>query len=93
MSGIDEGVRLAKRVAALQSCSRSQAEALIAAGVVQVAGQTVTDPARRVRDEQVVQVLPLTFLELELLIQAVVVVVEALLGARAGQEEAVPVDL
>ena len=32
-----DGVRLAKRVAAQQGCSRSQAEALIAAGAVQVA--------------------------------------------------------
>lgn len=66
MSGIDkdspEGVRLAKRVAAQQLCSRSQAEALIAAGVVQVAGQTVTDPARRVRDDQTVQVQALAHL-------------------------------
>lgn len=52
----DEGVRLAKRVAAQQACSRSQAEALIAAGAVQVAGQTVTDPARRVHADQAVQV-------------------------------------
>ncbi|MEN9888760.1 MAG: Ribosomal large subunit pseudouridine synthase [Pseudomonadota bacterium] len=57
MSQTGEGVRLAKRVAAEQSCSRSQAEALIVAGRVQVAGQTVTDPARRVQDHQAVQVL------------------------------------
>jgi len=57
MSGPDEGVRLAKRVAAQQGCSRSQAEALIAAGAVQVAGQTVNDPAHRVRSDQAVQVL------------------------------------
>lgn len=44
----EEGVRLAKRVAAQQGCSRSQAEALIAAGAVSVDGQVVTDPARRV---------------------------------------------
>lgn len=53
---VGEGVRLAKRVAALQSCSRSQAEALIAAGAVSVAGQVVTDPARRVAKDEVVQV-------------------------------------
>lgn len=51
MSDSPEGVRLAKRVAALQGCSRSQAEALIAAGAVQVDGRVVLDPARRVRDE------------------------------------------
>lgn len=52
----EEGIRLAKRVAAEQNCSRREAEALIAAGGVQVAGKVVTDPARRVRKEQTVQV-------------------------------------
>jgi 23S rRNA pseudouridine2604 synthase len=52
----DEGIRLAKRVAAEQNCSRREAEALIVAGGVQVAGQAVTDPARRVRPEQTVSV-------------------------------------
>ena len=56
MNGSDEGVRLAKRVAALQGCSRREAEALIASGAVQVAGEVVTDPARRVSDHQPVQV-------------------------------------
>jgi 23S rRNA pseudouridine2604 synthase len=51
----DEGIRLAKRVAAEQNCSRREAEALIVAGGVQVAGQVVTDPAR-VRPEQAVKV-------------------------------------
>lgn len=53
MNASDEGVRLAKRVAAAQSCSRREAEALIFAGAVQVNGQVVTDPARRVQDEAV----------------------------------------
>lgn len=44
----EEGIRLAKRVAAQQGCSRREAEALIVAGAVRVAGETVTDPARRV---------------------------------------------
>lgn len=52
----EEGIRLAKRVAADQNCSRREAEALIVAGGVQVAGKVVTDPARRVRDEQAVEV-------------------------------------
>lgn len=52
----EEGIRLAKRVAAEQHCSRREAETLIVAGGVQVAGQVVTDPARRVRDEQAVHV-------------------------------------
>ena len=49
----DEGERLSKRVAAAQSCSRREAEALIFAGAVQVDGQVVTDPARRVQGEPV----------------------------------------
>ena len=53
----EEGVRLAKRVAAQQVCSRREAEELIAAGAVQVDGQVVTDPARRVLAGAHVQVL------------------------------------
>jgi 23S rRNA pseudouridine2604 synthase len=53
MNANDEGVRLAKRVAAEQGCSRREAEALIFAGAVQVNGQVVTDPARRVQNESV----------------------------------------
>lgn len=53
MNASDEGVRLAKRVAAAQGCSRREAEALIFAGAVQVSGQVVTDPARRVQHEPV----------------------------------------
>jgi 23S rRNA pseudouridine2604 synthase len=56
MTDSPEGIRLAKRVAAAQNCSRSEAEALIMAGGVQVAGQVVTDPARRVKDAQEVTV-------------------------------------
>ncbi len=56
MNGTDEGMRLAKRVAALQACSRREAEALIASGAVQVAGEVVTDPARRVSENLPVQV-------------------------------------
>jgi len=55
---LPEGIRLAKRVAALQGCSRSQAEALITAGAVQVDGQVVTDPARRVLDAAVLHLTP-----------------------------------
>jgi len=51
-----EGVRLAKRVAAMQGCSRRAAEELIVSGAVQVAGEVVTDPARRVAENQSVQV-------------------------------------
>ena len=56
----EEGVRLSKRVAALLGCSRSQAEALIAAGAVQVDGQVVTDPARRIPADASLQVAELT---------------------------------
>jgi len=49
------GERLAKRVAALQGCSRRDAEALIEGGWVEVDGQMVDDPARRV-DRQAVTV-------------------------------------
>lgn len=56
MSSSEEGIRLAKRVAADQHCSRREAEALIVAGAVQVVDQVVTDPARRVRSEQSVHV-------------------------------------
>lgn len=56
--GGPEGIRLAKRVASLQGCSRSQAEALIAAGAVLVAGVVVTDPARRVADNVSLRVNP-----------------------------------
>lgn len=53
MNPSPEGERLSKRVAATQACSRREAEALIFAGAVQVNGQVVTDPARRVLDESV----------------------------------------
>jgi 23S rRNA pseudouridine2604 synthase len=56
MTPSEEGIRLAKRVAADQNCSRREAEALIVAGGVQVAGKVITDPARRVKDTQTVQV-------------------------------------
>jgi 23S rRNA pseudouridine2604 synthase len=56
MTPSEEGIRLAKRVAAEQNCSRREAEALIVASGVQVAGQVVTDPARRVQNTQTVNV-------------------------------------
>ena len=56
MNGAGDSIRLAKRVAAQQGCSRSQAEALIAAGAVRVDGQVVTDPARRVAGSVKLQV-------------------------------------
>ena len=48
-----DGERLAKRVAALRGCSRSDAERLIEGGWVTVDGAVADDPARRVREETV----------------------------------------
>lgn len=56
MTPSTEGIRLAKRVAADQHCSRSEAEALIVACGVKVDGQVVSDPARRVSPQQTVVV-------------------------------------
>ena len=53
MNHQSEGERLAKRVAALQGCSRAEAERLIEGGWVKVDGLTADDPARRVRDEAI----------------------------------------
>ena len=52
------GVRLAKRVAAEQACSRREAEWLITSGAVQVAGHTVTEPAHRVGEHTPVHIQP-----------------------------------
>ncbi|HSV45313.1 MAG TPA: rRNA pseudouridine synthase [Ramlibacter sp.] len=49
----EEPVRLAKRVAALAACSRSEAEQLIDGGWVRVDGVVVTQPQHRVAGERV----------------------------------------
>jgi 23S rRNA pseudouridine2604 synthase len=54
----DEGIRLAKRVAALVPCSRAEAERYIAGGWVAVDGVVVEDPATRVTPERQVALLP-----------------------------------
>lgn len=54
---VDEGVRLAKRVAAQVPCSRAEAERYIAGGWVTVDGAVVEDPATRVNDQQDVTLL------------------------------------
>ena len=54
---IGHGERLAKRVATLRGCSRSEAERLVEGGWVQVDGVVVDDPARRV-ELQTVSVAP-----------------------------------
>lgn len=48
-----DAVRLAKRVAALRSCSRSEAEQYIEGGWVRVDGRVVEEPQFRVQGEQV----------------------------------------
>ncbi|RYF69105.1 MAG: RNA-binding protein [Comamonadaceae bacterium] len=53
---IDEGVRLAKRVAALAGVSRREAELLIENGAVRVDGQPGLRPEARVRDGQRVEI-------------------------------------
>lgn len=52
----EEGIRLAKRVAALSGLSRREAELLIENGAVRVDGRVVEVPAHRVRDAQQVEI-------------------------------------
>jgi 23S rRNA pseudouridine2604 synthase len=54
----DEGIRLAKRVAAIVPCSRAEAERYIAGGWVSVDGAVAEDPATRVTEAQAVALLP-----------------------------------
>lgn len=54
----DEGIRLAKRVAAMVPCSRGEAERYIAGGWVAVDGMVCEDPATRVGEGQQVALLP-----------------------------------
>lgn len=53
-----EGIRLAKRVAEIASCSRAEAERYIAGGWVSVDGVALDDPATRVTPAQAVTLLP-----------------------------------
>ncbi len=53
----EEGVRLAKRVAAMLPCSRAEAERYIAGGWVTVDGEVAEDPAIRVTGQQQVVLL------------------------------------
>lgn len=52
----EDGVRLAKRVAALAGCSRREAELLIENGAVRVDGQPALLPQSRVRAQQQVEI-------------------------------------
>lgn len=55
---MEDGIRLAKRVAAQLGCSRAEAERYIAGGGISVDGSVVEDPASRVLPSQEVRVLP-----------------------------------
>lgn len=55
---MSDSVRLAKRLAAEQSCSRGDAERYIEGGWVAVDGQVVEEPGLRVRPDQAVRLLP-----------------------------------
>ena len=57
-AGDDEGIRLAKRVAAQVNCSRREAELLIENGAVRVDGAVVEVPQVRVKPAQQVEVDP-----------------------------------
>lgn len=54
----DTSIRLAKRVAEMIPCSRSEAEQYIAGGWITVDGELVEEPGARVLDEQEVVLLP-----------------------------------
>jgi 23S rRNA pseudouridine2604 synthase len=56
MNESDEGIRLAKRVAALAGCSRREAELLIENGAVRVDGQPALLPQSRVQPHQQVEI-------------------------------------
>lgn len=49
----EEGIRLAKRVAEILKCSRSEAEQVIVGGWVKVNDKVVDEPAHRVTDEKI----------------------------------------
>src|SRR4051812_28641826 len=53
-----ESIRLAKRVAELASCSRSEAEQYIASGAVKVDGSVVEEPGFRIQPTQQVELAP-----------------------------------
>ncbi len=57
-----ESIRLAKRVAELMSCSRSEAEQYIEGGWVTVDGEVVEEPGFRVADQKI-ELLPQANLE------------------------------
>ncbi len=48
-----ESIRLAKRVASMRACSRSEAERIIVGGWVRVDGQIIEEPQFRILDQQI----------------------------------------
>jgi 23S rRNA pseudouridine2604 synthase len=58
-----ESVRLAKRLAELRSCSRSEAEQYIQGGWVTVDGQVIEEPGFRVEAHQKIELMPQASLE------------------------------
>ncbi|SCK41374.1 23S rRNA pseudouridine2604 synthase [Variovorax sp. HW608] len=58
MTDAQEGIRLAKRVAALAGCSRREAELLIENGAVRIDGEPALLPQTRVLPEQRVEIEP-----------------------------------
>lgn len=58
MTDVEEGIRLAKRVAALAGCSRREAELLIENGAVRVDGEPALLPQTRVLPHQRVEIEP-----------------------------------
>ena len=63
---MSESVRLAKRLATEQSCSRGDAERYIEGGWVAVDGKTVEEPGFRVAPGQTVSLLPVSYTHLTL---------------------------
>jgi 23S rRNA pseudouridine2604 synthase len=60
---MSESARLAKRLAELQSCSRSEAEQYIQGGWVTVDGQVIEEPGFRVQENQKIDLMPQASLE------------------------------
>ena len=58
MTDVEEGIRLAKRVAALAGCSRREAELLIENGAVRIDGEPALLPQMRVLPHQRVEIEP-----------------------------------
>lgn len=78
---MSDPIRLSKRVAELQGCSRREAEQYIAGGWVTVDGQVVEEPQARVTEGQRVQVSPDARL---MALQPVTLLLHKPVGAESG---------